>query len=117
MEYPTLYGIKNCDTVKKARSWLKDRDIHYTFHNYKKDGVNETVLQQAITLHGWEMVINRRGTTWRQIPDDIKDAMNDDKAMALAIENPSVIKRPLLVNGKDIHLGFSEETYADIFKK
>lgn len=113
----TLYGIKNCDTVKRARTWLKTNEIEYEFHNYKKDGVNKDVLEKAIEKFGWEVVINQRGTTWRHVPDKIKKNLDADSAMALAIENPSVIKRPLLVQGNEITLGFKEDDYAAIFKK
>lgn len=112
----TLYGIKNCDTVKKARTWLKDRDIEYTFYNYKKDGFDEASFTQALAEHGWETVINRRGTTWRQLPEDVQNAMDEATAREVARENPSIIKRPILLKDGKTHLGFKPDQYEEIFK-
>lgn len=111
----TIYGIKNCDTMKKALSWLEENISNFTFHDYRKDGVPEDILKQAIQEHGWENVINRRGTTWRALPDATKDAMNDNTALEAAKENPALIKRPLLKQGKKTFLGFKPDTYAQIF--
>lgn len=111
-----IYGIKNCDTMKKALTWLEENNIEYSFHDYKKSGVDEAVLKSAIDQHGWENVINRRGTTWRALPDDVKESMNDQNAMRVAGENPSIIKRPLLVVGGANFLGFKPDQYAQIFK-
>jgi len=112
----TIYGIKNCDTMKKAFVWLDGADVTYTFHDYKKQGVDELILNQAINEHGWESVINKRGTTWRNLPDNVQDAMCDAKAVTIATENPSIIKRPLLVYNEKTYLGFKADAYADIFK-
>ncbi len=111
-----IYGIKNCDTMKKAFKWLDSQGISYVFCDYKKDGADEPVLRDAIKTHGWESVINRRGTTWRKLSDDIKSSMNEDSAVQAAIDNPSLIKRPLLIHNQDIHLGFKDVEYASIFK-
>lgn len=111
-----IYGIKNCDTMKKALGWLDDNNVQYDFYDYKKDGVDADVLKQAIDQHGWENVINRRGTTWRQLPKATQKSMNNDKAIQIAQENPSIIKRPLLVQGDQIHLGFKPESYTKIFR-
>ena len=113
----TIYGIKNCDTMKKARTWLKDNEIPNVFHNYKKDGVDVAILKQALDQHGWETVINQRGRTWHQLPGDIKSAMNAENALEIALENPSIIKRPLLVHGETVTLGFKSETYTQIFQE
>lgn len=115
MSHPIIYGIKNCDTMKKAFAWLDSNSVQYTFHDYKKLGMDESVLKQAIAQHGWENVINRRGTTWRMLPDTIKTTMNADMAESLAKESPSIVKRPLLVHDNTITLGFSAEHYRDIF--
>ncbi|MEM7650819.1 MAG: ArsC family reductase [Pseudomonadota bacterium] len=112
----TIYGIKNCDTMKKAFAWLEDKGVSYDFHDYKKDGVDERVLNDALIQHGWEAVINRRGTTWRQLPDNVKDTMDDTKAVGIALDNPSIIKRPLLLRDGEIHFGFKPQQYAEIFK-
>lgn len=110
-----IYGIKNCDTMKKAFRWLDDHNVPYEFDDYKKQGADEDVLKIAIDQHGWETVINRRGTTWRKLPDDVKETMDEASALAIAQENPSIIKRPLLVKEEDITLGFKAEQYQDIF--
>ena len=108
-----IYGIKNCDTMKKAFNWLNNNHIEYVFHDYKKDGLDTDAFTRAIQQHGWEQVINRRGTTWRNLPDDLKNSASDTTALDLALENPSIVKRPLLVKGDNTALGFKPETYAD----
>lgn len=113
----TLYGIKNCDTVKRARTWLKENGVEYTFYNYKKDGVDKKVLHQAIKEHGWEEIINRRGTTWKQLPDKVRDNMDEASAITQAMENPSLIKRPLILKDGSTHLGFNPDTYKELFGK
>lgn len=112
-----IYGIKNCDTMKKAFVWLDGRKIPYVFHDYKKSGADLDTLKQAIDQHGWENVLNRKGTSWRALPEKVKDSMNKTNALKAAEENPSLIRRPLLVHGKDIYLGFDEGNYAAIFKQ
>lgn len=112
-----IYGIKNCDTMKKAFAWLAEHNIAYAFHDYKKSGVDVNVLTQAIRQHGWENVINRRGTSWRALSEDLKTSMDDTKAMKAAIDTPSLIRRPLLVHRGNIHLGFNEADYAAYFKE
>jgi len=111
----TIYGIKNCDTMKKALVWLGNHDIKHVFHDYKKDDVDERILNQAINAHGWENVLNKRGTTWRNLPDRLKDTMDNTKAVTIAKQNPSLIKRPLLVHNEKTYLGFKAETYTEIF--
>ncbi len=115
MSKTIIYGIKNCDTMKKAFTWLEQRGVSYTFHDYKKSGADSEALKDAIKTHGWENVINRRGTTWRALPDTVKDNMDENGAVKAALENPSLIKRPLLVHSGKIHLGFSPESYNEIF--
>ena len=111
----TIYGIKACDTMKKAFTWLDDNGIDYHFHDYKKEGAPEAALRRWIKALGWETVINRRGTTWRKLPQAQRDSMDADSAVAAALENPSLIKRPLLETGTIIEAGFKAERYADIF--
>ncbi|MFD1697401.1 ArsC family reductase [Roseibium aestuarii] len=92
-----MYGIRNCDTVKKARAFLDEAGISYQFHDYKKDGVDEEVLQAFVGEFGWDTVLNRRGTTWRKLDDEVKDGVTDAaSAVAVMIEHPSTIKRPLV---------------------
>jgi len=116
MSDATLYGIKNCDTMKKAFNWLEQNKIIYHFHDYKKHAPNIDVLKHAIKQHGWENVINRRGTTWRKIPQEIQTTMTPDIAIKIALENPSILKRPLLINKGESYLGFSADIYATIFE-
>lgn len=111
-----IYGIRNCDTMKKAFAWLDSHHIAYTFHDYKKSGMDADVLIKAMEQHTWHNVINRKGTSWRALPDDIKASMNAANAIEAAKASPSLIRRPLLKYGKNIYLGFTEQEYAVIFK-
>lgn len=113
----TIYGIKNCSTVKKALAWFDDHNITYHFHDYKKVGVDDDTLTRAIAQHGWGNVINRRGMTWRNIPENERENMDEDSAILLAHAKPSVIKRPLIDNGREIILGFDVDKYAQAFIK
>ena len=110
-----IYGIKNCNSMKKAFDWFDENGISYDFHDYKKQSPDEDVLTKAINAHGWEAVINKKGMTWRKFSDDVKANANADNAVSLALENPSVIKRPLIVSDTDIVLGFDEDTYKEAF--
>jgi arsenate reductase len=97
-----MYGIKNCDTIKKARKWLEDNDVQYNFHDFKKDGADEALVSKWIDRLGWEVLVNKRGTTWRQLPDSAKASVTDKpSAIKIILENPSVIKRPVVdIDGK-----------------
>jgi arsenate reductase len=111
----TIYGIKNCDTMKKAFTWLDGHGVAYDFHDYKKAGVTAAELTQWCRAAGWETVLNRAGTTFRKLDDADKKALTQDKAIALMIEQPSMIKRPVLdVDGK-FEIGFKPERYAALF--
>lgn len=111
-----LYGIPNCDTVKKARAWLADRHIDYRFHDLKKAGVSRELLSGWVAATSWETLVNRRGTTWRGLPEARRAAVVDaDSAMALMAESPSVIKRPVVSASGVVHVGFSAELYQRIF--
>ena len=101
--------------MKKALRWLEDHDVAFTFHDYKKDGLDKDALQTALDVHGWENVINRRGTTWRKLPQSTQDSMNNDNAVTLARENASIIKRPLLLHNGQCHLGFKADMYHELF--
>ncbi|MCW8853770.1 MAG: ArsC family reductase [Gammaproteobacteria bacterium] len=111
----TLYGIPNCDTMKKARKWLDQNKIDYRFHDYKKLGVPEKQLKQWVKQLGWETLLNKRGTTWRKLDESVKETVNQKSAIQIMLDNPSIIKRPVLdANGK-ISVGFSEQDYkADL---
>jgi len=110
-----IYGIKNCDTMKKECRWLEDNAVTYDFHDYKKESVDTNVLKQAVTEHGWELVINKRGTTWRQLDKSVQETMSDVSAIEIALDNPSIIKRPLLLHKDKTFLGFKAEDYKTIF--
>lgn len=109
----TLYGIPNCDTVKKARAWLAGRGIEAEFHDYKKQGVPEADLRRWVKALGWEALLNRKGTTWRKL-DPARQAQVSDagSAIALMLEQPSVIRRPVLVRGEVLLTGFDEAAWA-----
>jgi Spx/MgsR family transcriptional regulator len=115
MTTPKIYGIKNCDTVRKALKWLEANNIAYDFHDYKKLGVDEKAFNKAVKKHGWENVINRRSPSWRKIPKEQQDSMNESNAINSAQENTSLIKRPMLIYGDEIILGFDENAYRKIF--
>jgi len=110
----TMYGIKNCDTIKKARKWLEDAGVDYQFHYYKKDGLSAELLDGWIRELGYEALLNKRGTTWRKLPDDIKDNIDEQSARAVMLDNPSIIKRPLLDTGSAKVLGFSVTEYTEL---
>lgn len=110
----TLYGIKNCDTVKKARRWLEDNGVEARFHDYRVDGLDDTLIQTLLDKQGWEAMLNTRGTTWRKLDESVRAACdNADAAKALMLEHPAVIKRPFLLadSGQSL-LGFKPESYA-----
>ena len=109
----TLYGIPNCDTVKKARVWLDGSGVDYRFHDYKKAGIDETRLRAWAGELGWERLLNRAGTTFRKLPDERKQGLDEDKAIALMLAQPSMIRRPVLDLGARRILGFDRDTYAE----
>jgi arsenate reductase (glutaredoxin) len=112
----TLYGIPNCDTVKKARVWLAARGVDYAFHDYKKAGVDEAQIARWANAAGWEKVLNRAGTTFKKLPEDQKANLDADKAVAIMAANPSGIKRPIVEkDGALIAVGFKEAEWASLF--
>ena len=112
---PTLYGIPNCDTIKRARAWLDDHGVAYAFHDYKKAGIDRGRLAQWVSEFGWETVLNRAGTTFRKLPEDQRSDLDADKAIALMLAQPSMIKRPVLDLGQRRIVGFKPEVYAGAF--
>ena len=110
-----LYGIPNCDTTKKARSWLAERGIDYEFHDYKRLGIDEPTLRAWIAELGWETLLNRRGMMWRKVPEEIKAAIDEESAIQLMLETPTIIKRPVLVTGEKRYVGFKPRQYREIF--
>lgn len=111
----TLYGIPNCDTMKKARAWLDERGIAYHFHNYKKAGLDEAQLRTWVAELGWENLINKRGMMWRKLDPSVRDGLDEERAIAVMLETPSIIRRPLLETDGRRHLGFCEADYQEIF--
>jgi Spx/MgsR family transcriptional regulator len=110
----TMYGIKNCDTIKKARRFLDSHNVDYQFHDYRADGVDKKLLQSLIKSHGWETVVNKRGTTWRKLDDSVKSKASDSNAADLLVEHPAMIKRPVLIAGNKTLIGFSEDEYSEV---
>jgi arsenate reductase (glutaredoxin) len=111
-----LYGIRNCDTVKKARAWLAEHRIEMTFHDFKSEGVTMDHLDRWVKAVSWETLLNRKGTTWRGLPDEVKDSVTDAaSAKQVMLENPSVIKRPVLELDDKVNVGFSPEKYNELF--
>lgn len=110
----TLYGIKNCDTMKKAFKWLDKHGVEYQFHDYKKQGIDEKTLSTWSKKVGWETLLNRRGTTWRKLPDKTKDNISEKSAIKLMQEQPSIIKRPVLKSGSSYIVGFDEQHYKQL---
>ena len=111
----TLYGIKACDTMKKARTWLDEHKVEYAFHDYKAVGIDRAHLQQWCSEHGWEKVLNRAGTTFRKLSDADKSDLDQAKAIELMVAQPSMIKRPVLDFGSKTLLGFKPDTYSAAF--
>ena len=112
----TIYGIKNCDTMKKARAWLDGHKITYDFHDYKASGIDRPTLEGWAKKVGWEILLNRAGTTFKKLPDADKVGVTEKKAIALMLAQPSMIKRPVLeANGK-LTIGFKPEDYQKLFR-
>jgi Spx/MgsR family transcriptional regulator len=111
----TVFGIKNCDTMKKARAWLDARGVAYTFHDYKVSGVTRAKLEQWAQTLGWEVLLNKAGTTFRNLPEAQKQGLNAEKALALMEAQPSMIKRPVLEGPRGVIAGFKPERYEQYF--
>lgn len=111
----TLYGISNCDTIKKAKKWLTQNNIIFSFHDFRKDGIDEALIDQFVTHFDWETLLNKRGTTWRNLDEETKFTLNSTTASNIMLEYPAIIKRPILVSNNGQLLGFSETTYSTFF--
>jgi arsenate reductase (glutaredoxin) len=111
----TIYGIKTCDTMRKARGWLDGRGIAYVFHDYKAEGIDRGVLEGWAKAVGWEVLLNRSGTTFRKVPEAERDGLTEVKAIALMLAQPSMIKRPVLEVGDGLIVGFKPEVYSSRF--
>ncbi len=112
----TLYGIKSCDTMKKARAWLDSHGVQYEFHDYKSAGIDSAVLARWCAQVGWEVLLNRNGTTFRKLPEPQKSALDERKAVGLMLAQPSMIKRPVLQLGKRLLVGFQPAEYAQALR-
>lgn len=110
-----LYGIKACDTMKRAREWLDARGVAYEFHDYKVEGADPAKVADWVEKAGWETVLNRNGTTFRKLPDARKQGLDADAAIALMVEQPSMIRRPVLQVGETLLVGFKPDVYAAAF--
>ncbi len=112
----TIYGIKNCDTMKKARAWLDDHGVAYVFHDYKASGIDRASLERWVGEHGWETVLNRSGTTFRKVPEADRQGLDAQAAIGLMLAQPGMIKRPVLDLGARRIVGFKPEVYAAAFE-
>ena len=110
----TLYGIKNCDSVKKARVWLDNKQVNYSFHDYRVDGLDSDLLQRFVDQLGVDAILNQRSTSWRQLSDEQKSDLTPKKAMQLMLETPTLIKRPILSIGDQLFVGFKPDLYSTI---
>jgi arsenate reductase len=113
----TLYGIKNCDTVKKARRWMEQHAIDYQFHDFRVDGLEPEQVQAWLDELGWESLVNRRSTTWKQLDPAVRDSLNASTVLPLILEQPTLVKRPLLDTGAQRYVGFKTTEYQAIFKQ
>ena len=111
----TIFGIRNCDTMKRAMDWLARNGVDYEFHDYKKNGVEPDLLARWSSQAGWETLLNTRGTSWRKLAESQRADMNEEKALALMRQQPSLIKRPVLQHNGDILVGFDEQAYRKEF--
>lgn len=114
-ETTILYGIKNCDSVKKARKWLDDHHVEYTFHDFRADGLSKDLLQSWLDQIGAETVINTRSTTWKQLTENDQKLARGNMASAVVLANPTLIKRPVLSTGDHFVVGFKQEEYESLF--
>ncbi len=113
----TLYGIPNCDQVKKARGWLTEHGVEFTFHDFKKAGLSRTLIAHWLTTVDWTTLLNRKGTTWRGLPDERRAAVTDaEAATVLMLEAPSIVKRPVLQSGSRTLVGFDAAVYCTLFQ-
>ncbi|HJR57188.1 MAG TPA: ArsC family reductase [Rhizomicrobium sp.] len=111
----TMYGIKNCDTIKKARTWLDSQGVTYGFHDYKAEGIGKPVLEAWVKKLGWDVLLNKAGTTFKKLPDADKANLTESKAIALMLAQPSMIKRPVLEAKGKLTVGFKPDEYKKLF--
>jgi len=111
----TMYGIPNCDTIKKAQKWLKENNIEFIFHDYRKDGLDEALLTQFYAVASWDELLNKRSTSYRALTDQQKDNLNESTVSGLFIESPTLIKRPLVIHNGNAIVGFNVKNYQTFF--
>ncbi|WP_413693470.1 ArsC family reductase [Psychromonas sp. KJ10-2] len=111
----TMYGIPNCDTIKKAQKWLKENDIAFTFHDYRKDGLDENLLAQFYAVSSWDELLNKRSTSYRALTEQQKETLDETTVKALFIESPTLIKRPLIIHNGAAIVGFNVKKYQSFF--
>ncbi len=111
----TVYGIKNCDSVKKARKWFEQHNIAYTFHDFRADGIDHKWVADIAEKAGWEVLLNKRGTTYRQLSDDVKANIDEQSALQLMAQNPTLIKRPVVTDGDTVSVGFNASSFEQSY--
>jgi arsenate reductase len=111
-----LYGIKNCDTIKKAKKWLEGKHIEFQFHDFRVEGIDRKLIQSWLKQVDWQVLLNIRGTTWRKLPVDKRQGINKTSAVKLMLEQPAIIKRPVLAVKNKFYVGFKDKDYEQIFK-
>lgn len=111
----TIYGIPNCDTIKKTRRWLDAQGVDYRFHDLRSDGLERHQVEEWVEKLGWETLVNRRSTSWKELPAQAREEMDNERAVASILNAPTLIKRPLLERGKLLEVGFREQRYAELF--
>lgn len=114
---PTVYGIKSCDTCRKARQWLDARGIEYRVHDLRDDGLDIQTLERWVDRIGWEELLNTKSLTWRKIPEVDRAGMTRDRALSVMLDHPTVVKRPVLEYGQSVDVGYSPTRYAQLFKQ
>lgn len=112
-----IYGIRNCDTVKKARKWLDQQGLDYQFHDLRKDGLDDALLTRWEQALGWETLLNRRGTTWRNLPEEVRANIDAQSAHSIMLEHPSIIKRPVVEHEGTVSVGFKADDWAQRFSQ
>lgn len=111
-----MYGIPNCDTIKKAKNWLTEAKVEFEFHDYRKQGINQELVADFCQRFGWEQVLNKRGTTYRQLSEEQKANLDETTAISLLVEHPAMIKRPILISPSSALIGFKAEQYTTFFQ-
>ena len=111
----TLYGLSTCDTTRAARKWLDEQGMKHAFHDVRSDGLTKALVESWVKQLGWEKVLNKASTTWRELPEKDKAGVDEKKAVALLLANPTLVKRPVLDRGGELSLGFKPTVYATLF--